>query len=683
MIQQSTIDSVYQLVRIEEVISDFVQLRRSGSNFKGLSPFTDEKSPSFMVSPVKQIWKDFSSGKGGNVISFLMEHEHFSYPEAIKYLARKYNVTIEETQVSEVDKQVQDARQSLYILNEFANAYFQEQLSDSQEGTAVGYSYFIERGFSKQTIEAFQLGYSPKAKDVFTQHALSKGYSEMYLEQTGLSIIKPDYKADRFRERVIFPIHSMSGRVLGFGGRILTQNKKLAKYINSPQSEVYDKSKVLYGIYFAKQAIAKLDNCYLVEGYTDVIQMHQSGITNVVSSSGTALTPQQILLIQRLTSRITLLFDGDAAGIRAAIRGVDLILEQGMSVKICVFPDGQDPDSFCREFTKTEIETYLEENSTDFIQFKANLLQKEAQKDPVKKASLARDIVQSIAVIPDLIQKEVYIKECASILGLSERVLFDTLALLEQKNAKEHQKQQNNLKSQSHKKGLSVVSQQTQTPQNVSVNASVTLGEEQQEQVCASSLKASQNPQRLLEYKIISVLANYGNQITAFEDMVLQEDEKGDLEMISHAQEYRVYEKIFLDLQQDEIAFSDPMFKKLYMELITRFQNEQSISVNDLPSEFTNVFSDILMEQEKYHLHRWDSKEIYVKSIKEDTTLAKYVMDLILNFRRILIASKIEEIIGSLSKDTGTIDLDIMEEIQDYYTLRTLIANKLSRVVIY
>lgn len=350
MISKTTIDAVFETARVEEVIGDFVQLKKSGSNFKGLSPFSDERTPSFMVSPVKQIWKDFSSGKGGNAVAFLMEHEHFTYPEAIKYLAKKYNIEVEETEQTDEQKEQANERESMYVVSEFAKDYFHKTLINSEQGKAIGLSYFKERGFTEETIEKFQLGYSPDVWDAFTSEAIRKGYKLEFLEKTGLTIVKEEKQFDRFKGRVMFPIHSLSGRVLGFGGRILTNEKKAAKYLNSPESEIYHKSKVLYGIYYAKQAIAKEDNCYLVEGYTDVIQLHQLGIENVVSSSGTALTPEQIRLINRLTPNITVLFDGDAAGQRASLRGIDLILEQGMNVKVCSFPEGEDPDSFSKAY---------------------------------------------------------------------------------------------------------------------------------------------------------------------------------------------------------------------------------------------------------------------------------------------------------------------------------------------
>ncbi len=434
MISRNTIDTVFEVARVEEVIGDFVQLKRAGSNLKGLSPFADEKSPSFMVSPSKQIWKDFSSGKGGNVVTFLMEHEHFSYPEAIRYLAKKYNIEIEETEQTSEEKEQASEKESMYLVSEFAKNYFHKTLLNSEEGKAIGLSYFKERGFTNTTIEKFGLGYSPDSWTALTDEALKNGYSLEFLEKTGLTIVKEDKKFDRFKGRVMFPIQSMSGRVLGFGGRILTSDKKAAKYLNSPESEIYHKSKILYGLYQAKQSIAKNDNCYLVEGYTDVIQFNQSGVENVVASSGTALTADQIRLISRLTKNITVLFDGDAAGLRASIRGIDLILEEGMNVKVCTFPNGEDPDSFAKKTSFEELTLYLEENAKDFIQFKASLLNEDAQNDPIKKAELIRDMVTSISKIPDRIKREVYTKETSRIMDISEDVLVNTLAQILRKD---------------------------------------------------------------------------------------------------------------------------------------------------------------------------------------------------------------------------------------------------------
>ena len=492
MISPSTIDLVFETSRVEEVIGDFVQLKKAGSNFKGLSPFSDERSPSFMVSPVKQIWKDFSSGKGGNVVAFLMEHEHFTYPEAIKYLAKKYNIEIEETEQTNEQKEQQDERESLYLVSEFANKYFQNVLHKTDQGKSIGLGYFKERGFTEETIKKFDLGYSLDEWQAFTDEALKQGYKLEFLEKTGLTIVKEEKRFDRFKGRVMFPIKSMSGRVLGFGGRILIADKKAAKYVNSPESIIYHKSNVLYGIYHAKQSIAKEDNCYLVEGYTDVIQFHQTGIKNVVSSSGTALTSEQIRLINRLTKNITVLFDGDAAGLRASLRGIDLILEQGMNVKVCTFPEGEDPDSFAKQNTLEELSVYLIENAKDFIQFKASVLYEESKHDPIKKAETIRDIVNSISKIPDRIKKEIYIQECSKIMDISEEVLFSTLAQIDKKEFQDSNKQFKN-----EQRAFEVIKHQ---PPVKKVDV-----------------------QYVLERKIIEALLLYGNKTEDFEDLVLPE----------------------------------------------------------------------------------------------------------------------------------------------------------------
>ncbi|PZW41420.1 DNA primase [Mesonia algae] len=653
MIQKSTIDQVFDAARVEEVIGDFVQLKKSGSNYKGLSPFSDERTPSFMVSPVKQIWKDFSSGKGGNVVAFLMEHEHFSYPEAIKYLARKYGIEIEETEQTDEQKQQADERESMYLVSEFAKDYFKRQLLKTETGKAIGLSYFKERGFTKETIEKFELGYSPDVWDAFTSEAIKQGYKLEFLEKTGLSIVKEEKQFDRFKGRVMFPIHSMSGRTLGFGGRILTNDKKAAKYLNSPESDIYHKSKVLYGIYYAKQSIAKDDNCYLVEGYTDVIQMHQAGIENVVSSSGTALTSEQIRLINRLTQNITVLFDGDAAGIRASIRGIDLILEQGMNVKVCGFPEGEDPDSFAKNNTENDIKEYLEHNSKDFISYKASLLVNEAKGDPIKKAGVIRDMVNSIAKIPDRIQQEIYLKECARIMEISENVLYSTLAQISAKANNDASK-----KPASAPKEMSVVKE---TPVE----------------------RVKVNQQHQLERNIISLLLRYGSVEDDFEDFVLREDEEGNVHLEGETQQLKVYEKVFLDLQEDEIEFTHQGFKEMYEVIIQEFNLRGEIKtetfVNNLVPEQASEITTILMQQEKDVLHRWDDQEIFVKDKSE--LEPREINETILNLRRFLIKEKVNELSESIKTNLGIQYRDVLLETMEYKSLEVLIAQKLNRVI--
>ncbi|NNK11718.1 MAG: DNA primase [Flavobacteriaceae bacterium] len=658
MISKSTIDQVYETARVEEVIGDFVSLKKSGSNFKGLSPFTDERTPSFMVSPVKQIWKDFSSGKGGNVVAFLMEHEHFTYPEAIKYLAKKYQIEVEETEQTDEQKEQANERESLYLVSEFAQKYYQDVLWKTEPGKAVGLSYFKERGFTEETIRQFGLGYGLDEWDAFTNHALEKGYQLDYLEKTGLTIVKDDSrdpglkrKFDRFKGRVLFPIHSLSGRVLGFGGRILSNDKKAAKYLNSPESEIYHKSKVLYGIYYAKQAIAKEDNCYLVEGYTDVIQMYQRGIHNVVASSGTALTPDQIRIINRLTRNITVLFDGDAAGVRASLRGVDLILEQGMNVRICTFPEGDDPDSFAKNNSLEDVNSYLKENSKDFIQFKTSLLAEEAANDPIKKADTIREIVGSIAKIPDRIKREIYVQQCAAMMNISEEVLFNTLAQISRKENNDARKQE-----RQEQKAFEVIRDQ---PREAKVDV-----------------------QFELERKIIEILLLYGKEEQQFEDLVLKENEEGELVLEPERVDAKVYEKIYLDLQEDEIELTHDQFKIIYYKLMESLNEKEDFQLssflNDLDQELVNNVSSILMEEEKYSLHNWERKDIYPK--EKAKTIAQLVSETILTLRCYLIKKRIY----SLQQDTEEKSEDnkeVLEEIVNYLQLNKLLNNKLNRVL--
>lgn len=421
MITRETIDNIISAAKIEEVIGDFISLRRRGVNLLGLCPFHNEKTPSFTVSPVKGIYKCFGCGKAGNAVGFIMEHEHLTYPEALKYLAKKYQIEIEEE--ARTPEQIQEIseKESLINLNEFARKYFSESLFGTDDGKAVGQPYFRERDIREDIMLKFQLGFSPNPWNAFSEHALKEGYKKEFLLKTGLSLEKDGKLYDRFHSRVIFPIHSASGRVIGFGGRILTSDKNRPKYVNSPESEIYNKSKTLYGIYFARNAIATKDNCYLVEGYTDVISLHQAGIENVVASSGTSLTTDQVRMILRYTPNITILYDGDPAGIKASFRGIDMVLEQGMNVKIVLFPDNEDPDSFTRKNHPSEVEKFITSNALNFISFKTRLLLGETKNDPVKKAGLIKDIVSSIGLIPDTITRTLFVRECADMMSVPER----------------------------------------------------------------------------------------------------------------------------------------------------------------------------------------------------------------------------------------------------------------------
>ncbi|MGH1516047.1 DNA primase [Chryseobacterium sp. JK1] len=448
MISKQTIDKIFSTIRVEEIVGEYVQLKRAGSNYKGLSPFHEEKTPSFVVSASKQIWKDFSTGKGGTAISFLMEIENFTYPEALRHAAKKYGIEIEEDQreISEEAKNAQTEKDLLYKIHEVANTYFQEILWDEKEGRSIGLSYFKERELKDDIIRKFQLGYSPEIKNAFTTYALEKGYSKEILERSGLSIFPENTPAgvDRFRERVIFPIHSFSGRVLGFGARILKNNVKTAKYLNSPETEIYHKSNVLYGLNQSKQAISRKNACLLVEGYMDVISLHMSGIENVVASSGTSLTTEQIKLIKRLTENVTILFDGDNAGIKASFRSIDMLLTEGMNIRVLLFPDGDDPDSFARKHPQDYVEKYIENEAMDFIDFKAEILLKDIGNDPIKKAEAIRDIVKSVSFVQNALKREVYLKEVSNKFGLSEQSLFNELDVQKQitQNQTHHVQQQ-------------------------------------------------------------------------------------------------------------------------------------------------------------------------------------------------------------------------------------------------
>jgi DNA primase len=655
LITKATIDTVYETARVEEVIGDFVMLKRAGSNFKGLSPFSSERSPSFMVSPAKGIWKDFSSGKGGNAIAFLMEHEKFTYPEAIRYLAKKYNIEIEETEQTAEEKANTDVRESLYLISEFAKNYFHDTLLNSEEGKAIGLSYFKERGFTNETIKKFSLGYSPETWDALTKEALGKGYKLEFLEAVGLTIPRDDRPFDRFKGRVMFPIQSMSGRTLGFGGRILTNDKKAAKYLNSPESDLYHKSKVLYGIFQAKQAIAKQNNCFLVEGYTDVIQFNQVGVENVVASSGTALTPDQIRLINRLTKNITVLFDGDAAGLRASIRGIDLILEEGMNVKVCAFPDGEDPDSFARKTPYDELVLYLEENAKDFIQFKASLLMNDAKNDPIKKADLIRDMVVSISKIPDRIQREIYIQECSRIMDISEQVLTSTLAQLVQKDIAE-------------------------------------IGKKQKQEQKAFEVVKDENPEAVvekvdvlyrLERKIIEILLLYGNKTEEFEDVLLQTNAEGEIEHVTEKKEYKVYQRIYLSLQEDEVELANPLFKEIFNDLINHFLQNENFAMEQylmqLQPELAQEVTDILMEDERLVLHNWEGQNIFPKS--KNDTISQYVSETILTLRWYLVDKIIDELKNSVSSEPDSDNTEPMSMAMDYYKLVNFFSKKLGRVL--
>jgi len=649
LISKRTIEKVFETARVEEVIGDFVQLKKSGSNYKGLSPFTEERTPSFMVSPAKQIWKDFSSGKGGTVITFLMEHEQYSYPEAIKYIANKYNIEVEETERTQEQISQDNEKESLFLVSDFAKNYFIKNLFE-EEGKTVALSYLKERNFNDEIIQKFEIGYSVNAKDNFSKAAIHAGYKLNFLEKTGLTIVKENENIDRFRGRVVFPIRSMSGRILGFGGRILGSSKNIAKYINSPESLIYQKSKVLYGIFESKQSIVKNDNCFLVEGYTDVIKMHQCGISNVVASSGTALTENQIRLINRLTKNITVVFDGDAAGSRAALRGIDLILEQGMNVKICNLPEGDDPDSFVSNKNLEEVQSYLNKNSKDFIVYKASLLLDDSENDPVKKAAVIRDMVESISKISDYIKRELYIKECSSIMNISEQVLYSTLAQIAKKDF-------NNLKKKPVKEFEPI---------------SIVKGDKKKSQV---------NKLYELERKIIEILILYGNDLIDFEEEVFLQSKDGGSTRKNSKRSLKVFEKIYMDLHIDEMEFSNDNFKNIYFRIIECFNENKEINIdkfiNELSEEQQLEVTNIVMDNEKYFLHDWEKNNIYPKRKKD--TLAQLTIETVLNLRCFLIDKKVNGFRDEVKENQ--LDKNNLEEVINYSKLKKLLSEKLNRVL--
>ena len=589
MINRDTIDNIITTARIEEVIGDYVNLRRRGVNMLGLCPFHNEKTPSFTVSPAKGIYKCFGCGKAGNSVNFIMEHEHFSYPEALKYLARKYNIEVEDEEQTPEQLQELNEKEGLYNITLFAQQFFTKTLHDTAEGKSIGLSYFRERGIREDLIQKFQLGFSPLKWDAFSENAAQNGYKKELLIKAGLSLEKDNRIYDRFHSRVIFPIHSASGRVIGFGGRILGADKNRPKYVNSPESEIYNKSKTLYGIYFAKNAIISKDNCLLVEGYTDVISMHQAGIENVVASSGTSLTHDQVHMIQRYTSNITILYDGDPAGIKASFRGIDMIVEQGLNVKIVLFPDGEDPDSFARKHHPSEVEEFVSKNAANFILFKTRLLLGETQNDPIRKAALIREIVNTIGLIPDRISRTVYVKECSALMSISEQVLMSEL---------------NKILRAKLKKGS------PETDRELEVL--------QEEQVTAEpQLETDIDSAEYQEREIIRLLLLYGHDIIRIKLKSTDEEEVP----------VEVADYVLNDLVQDEMVFENPVFKTIFDEYVKGSETDAIPDRNWFLSHSNHEISNAAVNLvfTPYELSpNWLKNNIMITS--EETRLHMHVM---------------------------------------------------------
>ena len=638
MITKETIDKIFSAIRVEEIIGEYVQLKRTGSNYKGLSPFVDEKTPSFVVSPSKQIWKDFSSGKGGTAITFLMEIEGFSYPEALRYAAKKYGIEVEENlrELTEEERKAQTDKDLLYKIHEVANHFFQEQLYDTEEGQLIGWAYFKERELKSEIIKKFQLGYSPQKFNAFSQYALNKGYSKEILEKSGLSIFseRNPEGIDRFRERVIFPIQSFSGRVLGFGGRILKSNEKSAKYLNSPETEIYHKSQVLYGLAQSKQAISKENYCLLVEGYMDVISLHQNGIENVVASSGTALTTEQIKLIKRLTQNVTILFDGDAAGIKASFRSIDMLLSEEMNIRVLLFPEGHDPDSFSRSHSMEYIKNFIRDNSKDFIDFKAEILLKDAENDPIKKAEAVRDIVKSVAHVSNGLKQEVYLKQVASQFGLTERNLFDEL---------QNQKQ--------------VLSGQNQPKPKIKIIQSIP------QEVWDKKI----NPLLVLEEKLVEYLLKYGNRVLE------RKDEQNGV------YETTVAEEIIQHLSEDDYVIQSVINQKIIDEIKKGLKQNEIRSGNFffglLDENISGKVADALVEN--YEISNWRQYNIFIT--KEEDLLEKIVQDVIIRHKREYVMKMMRELKNNL--DTANDKVGIYQKIIKLNELKNQIDEKLFRVL--
>ncbi|AVM57382.1 DNA primase [Bacteroides heparinolyticus] len=703
MIDQATIDRILDAAQIVDVVSDFVTLRKRGVNYVGLCPFHNEKTPSFSVSPSKGLCKCFSCGKGGNAVHFIMEHEQMSYPEALRYLARKYGIEIKERELTNEEKQAQSERESLFIVNNFARDYFQNILKNHADGRSIGMAYFRSRGFRDDIIEKFQLGYSTESHDALAQEALKKGYKKDFLVKTGLCYETDDHRLrDRFWGRVIFPVHTLSGKVVAFGGRVLAGATKgvKVKYVNSPESEIYHKSNELYGIYFAKQAIVKQDRCFLVEGYTDVISMHQSGVENVVASSGTALTPGQIRMIHRFTNNMTILYDGDEAGIHASLRGIDMLLEEGMNIKVCLLPDGDDPDSFARKHNATEFQAFIQENETDFIRFKTNLLLGSAGTDPIKRAELIGSLVQSISIIPEAIVRDVYIKECAQLLHVEDKLLVSEVAKRREKQAEQQAERaererraanaaRGNAEAGSNGNNADMppsepTSQQGSDypPENVPPSDFPGVAPppfSQQEEAYVSFIpQEGKEGQEFYKYErlILQMVVRYGERV-----MCNVSNEEGQEVPIT------VIEYIVDDLKEDDLAFHNPLHRQLLAEAAAHIHSEGFIAERYFMSHPDPTISKLSVEliSNRYHLSKYHSKS--QKIVTDEERLYELVPLLMVNFKYAIVSEELKHIMRALQdpaviKDEARCD-STMKRYNELREVKSLMAKRLGdRVVI-
>ena len=669
MIKPETIDKIMDVVRIEDIVSEFVSLKRRGANLLGCCPFHNEKTPSFTVSPVKGIFKCFGCGEAGNSVHFLMKHEHFSYPEALKYIAKKYNIDIEEEPLSPQELEKQTEREALFNVSDFAQKYFADTLFNNDMGKAIGLSYFYERGLTNNIIQRFGLGYCVDEWDNFTKHATANGYSRNVLEKTGLTIYKDDGKSyDRFRGRVMFPVYSVSGKVLGFSGRILSSEKQAAKYVNSPESEIYNKSRTLYGIYQAKGAISKSDLCYLVEGNIDVITLHQAGVENTVASSGTSLTTEQIRLIHRYTKNITVLYDGDPAGIKAALRAVNMLLEEGMNVRVVLFPDGEDPDSYTRKYGSEAIQNYVTTQATNFIVFKTKILLEDTKGDPIKKAELIKDIVETIALVPEIIERNIYVKECASILDVSEQTLATELA----------KRIYNNRKKQGEKELAQQQADNATTPNTgeeaaTQPDSPIVDMEKVKRELLDSMFSKTEIPQ---EQKIISLLLNYG-------DVVLKTNVTDD-EGNTQEEEYYVAAQVVGDIITDELGFKNPLYQEIfdiYKNKILEGEIINSSYFFDLNrDDITNMVASMLLNPYNVSDNWFTKYHIYVPSYQEN--LEKDIKQSLLRFKQLKLEDKIKELSEQLKQNLSDDDMMItLYKIESLKKIKQMICQELSQII--
>ena len=697
MIDQPTIDRILDAAQIYDVVSDFVTLRKRGVNYVGLCPFHDDKTPSFYVSPAKGLCKCFACGKGGNVVHFIMEHEQMSYPEALKYLAKKYGIEIKERELSSEEKIAQSERESLFIVNNFARDYFQNILKNHIDGRSIGMAYFRSRGFRDDIIEKFQLGYCTESHDALAQEALKKGYKKDYLVKTGLCYETDDHRLrDRFWGRVIFPVHTLSGKVVAFGGRVLAGATKgvKVKYVNSPESEIYHKSNELYGIYFAKQAIMKQDRCFLVEGYTDVISMHQSGIENVVASSGTALTPGQIRMIHRFTNNMTVLYDGDAAGIKASIRGIDMLLEEGMNVKVCLLPDGDDPDSFARKHNATEFQNFIQENETDFIRFKTNLLLEDAGKDPIKRAELIGNLVQSISIIPEAIVRDVYIKECAQLLHVEDKLLVSEVAKRREKQAEQQAE-----RAERERRSANASRANAEAGINGSQTATVAPPDAQQvigytPESLPASLPSETPPPFLPQEEYVSFIpqeGKEGQEFYKYERLILKmvvlygervmcnvTNEEGQETPIT------VTEYIVNDLKEDELAFHNPLHRQILTEAAERIHNEGFTAERYFVAHPDPVISKLSAEliSNRYQLRKSQIEQM----VTDEERLYELIPRLMINFKYAIVCEELKHTLFALQNPTIANDEtqcnSIMERYNELNKVKSIMAKRLGDRVI-